>query len=46
MNSDGLWFLELYCRKAEREREREKVKRERPAMATWRKGGREREKES
>jgi hypothetical protein len=32
--------LELYCRKAERKRERE-----RPAMATWREGGREREKE-
>ena len=33
--------LELYCRKAERKREG----RERPAMATWREGGREREKE-
>jgi hypothetical protein len=34
--------LELYCRKAERE----KVERERPpAKATWREGGRERERE-
>ena len=33
--------LELYCRKAERKREG----RERLAMATWREGGREREKE-
>ena len=33
--------LELYCRKAGRKR---KDKRERPAMATWREGGREREK--
>jgi hypothetical protein len=35
--------LELYYRNAERKRE---DKRERPAMATWRKGGREGEKES
>jgi hypothetical protein len=35
--------LELYCR----DREREKVKeRERPAMAMWREGGKEGEKES
>jgi hypothetical protein len=34
--------LELYCRKAERKRE---GKRERPAKAMWREGGREREKE-
>jgi hypothetical protein len=34
--------LELYCRKAG---EREKVERGRPATATWREEGREREKE-
>ena len=33
--------LELCCRKAERKREARK--RERPAMAMWREGGRERE---
>jgi hypothetical protein len=35
--------LELYCRKAEREKVKE---RKRLTMATWREGGREREKES
>jgi hypothetical protein len=34
--------LELYCRKTGR---KEKVESERPAMATWRERGREREKE-
>ena len=34
--------LELYCRKAGRKREGRK--KERPAMATWREGGRERER--
>jgi hypothetical protein len=34
--------LELFCRKAEGKRE---VESERPAMATWREGGREKEKE-
>ena len=37
--------LELYCRKAGRKREDRKRERERPAMARWREGRREREKE-
>jgi hypothetical protein len=35
--------LEIYCIKVERKREGQ---RERPAMATWREGGREEEKGS
>jgi hypothetical protein len=43
LDEQTVYGLELYCRKAGRKREGRK--REGPAIATWREGGREREKE-
>jgi hypothetical protein len=45
MNRDSLWFLELYCRKAGGKREKVE-KRERPAMAKRREGGKRKKRKA